>query len=78
MGITYIAVHVEVSCLLKLTLSTNSGSHTSQFGSGSHILYCSRIRKKVIENKEQTEKAIIEATQIPMDRRVEQANITEL
>ena len=35
-----------------------------QFGSGGHILYFSRIRKKVIENREQTEKAISEATLI--------------
>ena len=35
--ITYIAVRVEVSCLLKFTLGANLGSHTSQFGSGGHI-----------------------------------------
>ena len=67
--------YVEASCLLKLTLSANSGSHTSQFGCGGHILYCSRIRKKVTENRKQpdrhqrtdrqrTEKVITEATLI--------------
>ena len=60
---TFIAVHVEVTCHLKFTLGANSGSHTSQFGSGGHILYCSRIRKKlkyrIIKNvtyREQTDR----------------------
>ena len=44
------------------------------------ILYCRRIRKNVTENREQTdrnqitEKPIIEATLISMDRRVEWTN----
>ena len=50
--ITFITVGVEVSCLLKFTQGTNSGSHTSQLGSGGHILYCSKIRKKVTENRQ--------------------------
>ena len=31
--ITFITVCVEVSCLFRFTLGTNSGAHTSQFGS---------------------------------------------
>ena len=62
--ITYITYRVVVSCHLKFTPGTNSGSHTLQFGSGGHILYCSRIRKNVTENREQTEKAITEVTLI--------------
>ena len=58
-GITYIAVCVKVSCLLKLTLSTNSGSHTSQFDRDRDR----DIRKKVTENR-QTEKAITDTTLI--------------
>ena len=30
---TFITVRVEVSCLLRFTPATNSGAHTSQFGS---------------------------------------------
>ena len=74
--ITFIAVCVEVSCLLKFTTGTNLGSHKSQFGCGGHILYCSRIRKNVTENGQteklekkvtdnrQTEKAITDTTLI--------------
>ena len=43
-------------CLFKLTLCANSGSHTLQLECSSHILYCSRIRKNVTENKEQTDR----------------------
>ena len=58
-AIYYIAVHIEVSCLLELTLSTNSGSHTSQFRCGGHISYCSMTRNNVTntptENPQRTE-----------------------
>ena len=59
-------------------------AHTSQFGSGSLILYWSRIRKfltyrirKNVTYREQTEKPITEATlsPYPMERPVEQTNI---
>ena len=44
---TFIAVRVEVSCLLKFTLAANLGAYTLQFGCGGLVLYCSRIRKFV-------------------------------
>ena len=65
--ITFITVHVEVSCLLRYTPATNLGAHTSQFGDGGHILYWSRIRKNVTytqrtEKPQRTENSITEAT----------------
>ena len=64
-------MRVEVSCP-----SANSGSHTSQFGSGGLILYWSRIRKFVTyrirkkcniqrTDRQRREKAITEATLLP-------------
>ena len=60
----------EVSCLFRFTPAANSGSHTSQFGSGGLILYWSRIRKFVThrqttenrrtDREQRTEKAITE------------------
>ena len=44
---TFITVHIEVSCLLRFTLATISVAHTSQFGDGGLIIYWSRIRKFV-------------------------------
>ena len=44
---TFITVGVEVSCLLRFTLATNSVAHALQFGNGGLILYWSRIRKFV-------------------------------
>ena len=40
-------------CLVNLTLTTKSASHTSQFvrQCGGHILYCSRIRKNVTDRQ---------------------------
>ena len=75
---TFITVHLEVSCLFRFTLAANSLAHTSQFGDGGPILYYSRIRKYVTyrirknvtyiqrtENREQTKKPITEATLLP-------------
>ena len=61
---TFITLHVEVSCLLRFTLAVNSVAHTSKFGDSSHILYWSRIRKNVT-HIQRTEKTITEATLIP-------------
>ena len=79
-GISYIAVRVYGIYVLELTLTANSGSHTSQFGSGSHILYCSRIRKNVTENRqtdrEQTDsESNYRSHSNPVDHWVEWANI---
>ena len=64
---TFITVCGKVSCLLRFTLTANSGAHISQFRDGSLILCWSRIRKFVTyrfrkhviylhtENREQTE-----------------------
>ena len=62
-------------CLLSITLTTKSASHTSQFimPCGSHILNCSRIRKNVTHREQrthgqrdrQTENSITDATLIP-------------
>ena len=52
MSITYIAVRIAGLCLLNLTLTEKSTSHTSYFAVTSYILYCSRIRKNVTENKQ--------------------------
>ena len=52
--ITFIAVCIEVSCLLKFTLATNSGAHTLQFGPAKyHIILDSlwlQIREHTYRN----------------------------
>ena len=64
----FITVGVEISCVLRFTLAANYGAHTLQFGDGGLILCLSRIRKFVTyprrTHREQTEKAITEATLI--------------
>ena len=66
---TFITVGVKLSCLLRLTLAANLVAHTSQLRDGGLILCWSRIRKFVTyprrTQREHTEKAITEATQIP-------------